>query len=89
VVAGKYKKPCIDSSVFIGGLGDGEICRGIKRAVVFQWLWEKAERGEFQVFISALALAEVFKRRKSLSTDEAAGDEFLELVKAICGGYRS
>lgn len=58
----KYKNPCFDSSLFISKLNN-DICRGIKRDVVFDLLWEKARKGEFTVFISAFTLAEVYKEK--------------------------
>jgi predicted nucleic acid-binding protein len=79
-VVDKYKKPCFDSSVFIAGLGKGEICKGIKRGVVFRFLWDKAKAGKFQIFISAIALAEVYKRKKRATVGEKTLDEFLEYV---------
>lgn len=78
-----YKKPCFDSSVFIAGLGDGEICRGIKRKVVFDWLWQKATDGAFEVYISSITLAEVYKtkRNSGTPTDGPLLDEFLERIE--------
>jgi predicted nucleic acid-binding protein len=75
-----YKKPCLDSSLFIAGLGEGEIVKGIKRHVVFKFLWEKARAGAFPVFVSAIALAEVFKMHKRLTPTNALLDEFLEYI---------
>lgn len=78
-----YKKPCFDSSVFIGGLGDGEICRGIKRKVVFDWLWQKAKDGAFEVYISSITLAEVYKTKRNTERATASPvlDEFLERIE--------
>jgi len=78
-----YKKPCFDSSVFIGGLGDGEICRGIKRKVVFDWLWQRAKDGAFEVYVSAITLAEVYKtkRNTNIATEPSVLDEFLERIE--------
>jgi predicted nucleic acid-binding protein len=85
-VAERYLKPCFDSSVFLGGL-NGEICNGIKRAVVFNWLWAKAKGGKYEkVYISALTLAEVFKTKKrtgepAVETATDSLDEFLTLIE--------
>jgi predicted nucleic acid-binding protein len=80
VVAGRYyKKPCLDSSVFIGGL-DGEICNGIKRGVVFRYIVEKATRKELTIFIAAITLAEVYKTKKRTKSTDPLLDEFLELI---------
>jgi predicted nucleic acid-binding protein len=65
-VAEGYKRPCFDSSVFIGALRE-EISNGIKRHAVFQFLWEQATQGKFTVYISAAALAEVHKKSKTLT----------------------
>lgn len=75
----KYSRPCFDSSVFIAAL-DKEICEGIKRDVVFRHIWEKAKSGEFNVFISAITLAEVYKKKKRPTVANAQLDEFLELI---------
>lgn len=81
-----YRRPCFDSSFFIGGLHE-EICKSVKRGVVFQWLWNEAKTGRFEkVLVSALTLAEVYKTK--LRTGEPAVvtptenlDEFLELIE--------
>jgi predicted nucleic acid-binding protein len=76
---GKYKRPCLDSSVFIGGL-NGEICNGVKRRVVLDYILEQARVGEFTVFISAITIAEVYKTRKRAKSGEKQLDEMLELI---------
>ena len=80
MAAEKYKKPCFDSSIFIGGLGDGEIAKGIKRHVVFRFLWDKAKAGAFPVRISAITLAEVYKKQKCQTPSSGVLDEFLSYV---------
>lgn len=75
----KIVKPCFDSSVFIAGLNK-EIKNGIKRGVTFKHLWSKAEEREFPVLISAVALAEVYKKRKFGKLADEAYDEFLECI---------
>ena len=82
----KYKQPCFDSSVFLGKLKE-EICRTIKRAVVFDWVWQRAKAGEFEVVISSLTLAEVYKTKRRIDGQVEATeletehcDEFLELI---------
>jgi predicted nucleic acid-binding protein len=85
-VAEGYQRPLIDSSVFLGGL-NAEICNGVKRKVVFDWLWEQAKSGKFEkVFISAITLAEVFKTKKrtgepTLESPTESLDEFLALIE--------
>jgi len=79
-VADAYKKPCLDSSVFIGGLGD-EICNGIKRGVIFRYIWDNAKAGVFPIFISAITLAEVYKKKSQPNaTPDSTLDEFLEHI---------
>jgi predicted nucleic acid-binding protein len=79
VVADKYKRPCLDSAIFIGGLV-GEIAKDIKRDVVFDFLWQEAKAGKFKVFISALALAEVYKKKSAIKPGDAVLDEFLVYI---------
>jgi predicted nucleic acid-binding protein len=78
-VPSKLKKPCFDSSVFIGGL-DNEIVNGIKRGVIFRYRWERAKAGDFEVYISALTTTEVYKTKRTLVQGEPLLDEFLEHV---------
>ena len=75
----KLVKPCFDSSVFLGGLNN-EIKNGIKRGVIFRHLWSKAEDGEFKVFISAITLAEVYKKRRLAKPSDKLLEEFLECI---------
>jgi predicted nucleic acid-binding protein len=79
VAADRYKRPCFDSSVFVGGIRN-EIANGIKRGVVFRFLWDKAKAGGFPVFVSAIALAEVYKIKAKPRPESAALDEFLECL---------
>lgn len=76
-----YKKPCLDSSVFLGGLNK-EICGGIKRGVVFRYLWEAAESGNFKIYISALTIAEVY-RKHSRSCGERSVHNYNSFLKCI------
>lgn len=78
-MADKYRKPCLDSSAFIGGL-NAEICNGIKRGVVFRYILDKARAGEFIIYIAAITLAEVYKTRKRATSSDPLLDDFLELV---------
>ena len=75
-----YRKPCFDSSVFISGI-DGEICRGIKRGVIYQHLLEEVRAGTFRILLSAMALAEVYKKKRFTTSSERLIDEFLQLVE--------
>lgn len=75
----KYQRPCFDSSVFLGGL-NGEICDGIKRRIVFQHIWDKAKDGEFPVLLSAITIAEVYKKKNKTTPSDPVLDEFLECI---------
>jgi predicted nucleic acid-binding protein len=60
----QYKKPYLDSSVFIGWI-KGEKENGVDRGNIGEHVLRLAEQGIFQVYISSLAIAEVYKRKKS------------------------
>ena len=77
----RYSKPCLDASVFIGGL-DREICNRVRRGVVFDHIWRQATAGNFTVYISAIAIAEVFKKRhRQCGLDHVKNmDEFLKKI---------
>lgn len=79
----KPKKPCLDTSVFIGGLS-GEICNGVKRGVIFSRLWDRATNGDFPIYISALVIAEVFAKPGKSKTPEVAQRSFLQLIEHPC-----
>jgi predicted nucleic acid-binding protein len=79
-VASRFKKPCLDASVFIGGL-DSEIVDGVKRGVIFQYLWERAKAGDFKIYISALTLAEVYKTKRRATPTGPVLDAFLEHIE--------
>ena len=76
-----YKRPCFDSSIFIGGYKK-EICNLIKRGVVFDFLLEKARQQEFKILISSVAIAEVYRKKPDSPTTEGALDDFLELLNS-------
>lgn len=79
-MAARFRKPCFDSSVFVGGLNK-EIVNRVKRRVVLDYLWERAKAGDFQVFISAFCLAETFKKRRGPSLKEGkCYEEFLDFI---------
>jgi len=53
----------------------------IKRGVVFDYLIEEVQRGKFKMFISAIALAEVYKKKRFLTPHPKELDEFILLVE--------
>ena len=75
----RYLRPCFDSSVFLGGLNE-EIANGIKRGVVFRHVWQKAKDGDFPVLISAITIAEVYKKKKRVTPSTGVLDEFLQCI---------
>jgi len=79
-VGDSYTKPCFDSSVFIAGL-DEEICRGIKRGVVYRYILAQVKAKEYRISLSAIALAEVYKKKRFATPEGKSLDEFLELVE--------
>lgn len=75
----KYRLPCLDSSVFIGGLKD-EIKKRVKRGVVYRFLLERARAHEFRMRMSAVAIAEVYKKRGASTLSGTGLDDFLALL---------
>jgi predicted nucleic acid-binding protein len=61
-LADQYKKPYLDSSVFIAWI-KGEIIEGVDRKKIAEHILNQASRGEFQIYTSTLTLAEVHKPR--------------------------
>jgi predicted nucleic acid-binding protein len=66
-VADQYQRPYIDTSVFLGWK-NREVINGTDRYAIFQHIWQKAEAGEFKIFISPLVIAETFKLRHQSHT---------------------
>lgn len=61
-MADQYRKPYVDSSVFLGWK-NRETINGIDRYAVFQHIWELAEARQFKIYTSAITFAEVYKLR--------------------------
>lgn len=59
-MAEQYRQPYLDSSVFIAWI-KGEVRGDVDRKAIVNHILHLAERGNYQVFISALTLAEVHK----------------------------
>jgi predicted nucleic acid-binding protein len=72
-MADEYTKPYLDSSVFIAWLR-GEVKDGVDRHKIANHVLEEAQRGKYQIVISALTFAEVHKvkgdSKTHLSNDE-------------------
>lgn len=71
-----YRKPYFDSSVFIAWI-KGEVIKGIERGVVAGSILTVAEHGDFQIYTSALTLAEVHKLRGGERLPSNLGDRIL------------
>jgi len=72
----------LDTSVFLGGVNE-EIRDGIKRHVVFNYIWDRAKEGKFRILTFAITIAEVFKKKKPIhATPETPMlDEFLNMME--------
>ena len=71
-----YRKPYFDSSVFIAWI-KGEVIKGIERGVVAGSILTVAQHGDFQIYTSALTLAEVHKLRGGERLPSNLGDRIL------------
>lgn len=71
-----YRKPYLDSSVFIAWI-KGEVAKGVDRRAVVDSILALAERGQFQIYTSALTLAEVHKPRGTERLSDDLGDQIL------------
>lgn len=82
----QYKKPYLDSSVFIGWIKN-EQEQG--RGRIGEHILKLAEAGTYQIYTAALTLAEVYKRRKGRTlTPEENGtilkyfeNEFIQIIE--------
>jgi predicted nucleic acid-binding protein len=75
-VAEQYRRPYLDSSVFLSWL-KGEVIVGIDRGAVGHHLMALAERGIFPIVTSALTLAEVHKLRSGPVTPNELDESLL------------
>lgn len=75
----EYRKPYVDSSVFIGFV-KGEIdTHGNDRGAIGQNLFDRANEGRYRIYTSTLTLAEVVKLR----TGPVTPDDKLEAIAAL------
>ena len=72
----QYTEPYLDSSVFIGWL-KGEVVNGIDRMKIAEHILTRAENGDFLIYISALTLVEVHKKRRHERLTEQEDEEIL------------
>lgn len=76
----QYANPYIDSSVFIGWIHE-EVIDGVDRKRIAEHIITRAGNGDFQVFISALTLAEVHKKRGHERLTESEDEEILDFFE--------
>ena len=75
-MADQYKKPYLDSSVFIAWI-KGEVEKGVKRKEIVEHILFLAEKGIYIVVTSALTLAEVHKRKGASKLAEKEDERIL------------
>lgn len=71
-----YRKPYVESSVFIAFIRGGIMDGGHDCKKVFESILEAASRGKFLIYTSALTIAEVCKKKQF---DELMNDEIVDL----------
>ncbi len=76
----QYTNPYVDSSVFIGWIHE-EVIGGVDRKRIAEHIITRAEKGDFQIFISALTLAEVHKKRGHERLTESEDEEILDFFE--------
>jgi predicted nucleic acid-binding protein len=62
-MASEYRRPYLDSNVFIAFVKKEENIGGVNRYLVARHILTRAAHGHFQIYTSALTLAEVHKLR--------------------------
>ena len=67
MAAEQYKRPYIDTSVFLGW-ANKETRKGVDRAAVFDHIWKMAQSGVYRLHTSTLTWAEMFKLRHEPNT---------------------
>jgi len=76
-MADQYRKPYLDSSVFIDWI-KGEVRGEVNRGEIAAHILSLAERGEFDIYTSAITLAEVHKLRGGPIIDPHLSNRILE-----------
>lgn len=79
-MAETYKKPYVDSSVFIAWV-KAEVVGGADRGKIAQHILSAAERGDFSIYTSALTLAEVHKLRTGRTLPNGDSDKIIEYLE--------
>ena len=67
-MASEYRKPYLDSNVFIAFVKKEENIGGVNRYLIVRHILSQAAHGRFLIYTSALTLAEVHKLRVRLKT---------------------
>ena len=76
----QYTNPYVDSSVFIGWIHE-EVIDSVDRKRIADHIITRAENGDFLVYISALTLAEVHKKRGHERLTEDEDEEILDFFE--------
>lgn len=79
-MADVYKKPYLDSSVFIAWL-KSEVVEGIERGNVADHILSLAEHGDFSIYTSTLTLAEVHKLKGADALRNGDDEKILEYLE--------
>lgn len=77
-----YRKPYVESSVFISLIAD-EVTNGIERGRISAKVFSYAESGDFSIYTSTLTIAEVYKQKGNPmgTLTEAQSGQILELFE--------
>lgn len=73
----QYKRPYLDSTIFIGWIKN-EVVDGVERGKIADHVLKLAEAGTFQVYTSALTIAEVHKRKRGPTLTEKENETILK-----------
>lgn len=79
-MADQYRKPYLDSSIFIAWV-KGEVIGTVDRGKVAQHILSSAENGKFSIYTSTLTLAEVHKLRIGPVLPIGDSDKILEYLE--------
>jgi len=78
----KYKKPYLDSSVFIAWVNNETDIKGVNRKAIADDILNAAKDGRLRVYTSALTIAEVYKMRNGPRLSNANGDRLLAFFES-------
>jgi len=78
----KYKKPYLDSSVFISWVNNETDIEGVDRKAIADGILNAARDGFFRVYTSTLTIAEVHKMRSGPRLEEDRANRLLEFFQS-------